>query len=36
MVQKVHIAHNGIEATIKLAKENIFWQQKCANEDDEL
>lgn len=25
MVEKVHVAHNGIEATLKLARENIFW-----------
>lgn len=25
MIDKVHISHNGIEATIKLARNNLFW-----------
>ncbi|KAK9674746.1 Integrase zinc binding domain [Popillia japonica] len=25
MIRKIHTNHNGIEATIKLAKESLFW-----------
>ncbi|XP_055623224.1 uncharacterized protein K02A2.6-like [Toxorhynchites rutilus septentrionalis] len=25
MIHKVHVSHNGIESTLKLARENIFW-----------
>lgn len=25
MIDKVHLSHNGIESTLKLARENIFW-----------
>lgn len=25
MIEKVHASHNGIEATLKLARENLFW-----------
>ncbi|XP_053691200.1 retrovirus-related Pol polyprotein from transposon 412 [Sabethes cyaneus] len=25
MIDKVHVSHNGIESTLKLARENIFW-----------
>ncbi|XP_055584906.1 uncharacterized protein K02A2.6-like [Uranotaenia lowii] len=25
MIDRVHISHNGIESTLKLARENIFW-----------
>lgn len=25
MIDRVHVSHNGIESTLKLARENIFW-----------
>lgn len=25
MVDRVHVSHNGIESTLKLARENVFW-----------
>ncbi|XP_062541322.1 uncharacterized protein K02A2.6-like [Armigeres subalbatus] len=25
MIEKVHVSHNGIESTLKLARENMFW-----------